>query len=74
MPPRRRHPWAGFALFGVLAILALVVLDGSAAGIASFAAMLVFVGACIYALRGQDPDAVRSSQRTGLRGWFGGWF
>jgi hypothetical protein len=74
MAPRRRYAWVGFALFGGLAILALVALDGSAAGIASFAAMLVFVGACIYALRGQDPDAVRGSQRTGLRGWFGGWF
>jgi hypothetical protein len=72
--PRRRHAWVGFALFGVLAVLGLVILDGSAAGITSLAAMLVFVGACVYALRGQDADAVRASQRTGLRGWFGGWF
>jgi hypothetical protein len=73
MPPRHRHAWVGFALFAVLAILGLVI-DGSAAGVTSLAAMLVFVGACIYALRGQDAAAVKGSQRTGLRGWFGGWF
>jgi hypothetical protein len=74
MPPKRRHAWLGFALFAVLGILGLFVLHGTAAGGTSLAAMLVFIGACIYALRGQDADTVERSQRSGLRGWFGGWF
>ena len=61
-------------LFAVLAILALFVLDGAVAGATSLAAMLVFIGACVTALRGQDPDAVRDGDRTGLAGWIGGWF
>lgn len=41
---------------------------------AALAAMLVFVIACVNALRGEDADAVAHSDRTGLAGWFGGWF
>jgi predicted membrane channel-forming protein YqfA (hemolysin III family) len=74
MAPKRRHAWVGFALFAVLGILGLFVLDDTAAGATSLAAILVFVGACIYALRGQDSDAAGGSQRAGLRGWLGGWF
>jgi hypothetical protein len=64
----------GFAFCAVLAILGLFVLDGAAAGATLFVAMLAFIGACISALRGEDPDAVAHNQRTGHSGWFGGWF
>lgn len=74
MPSKHRRAWIGFALFAVLAILGLFVLDGALAGVTSLAAMLVFIGATIYALRGQDTEARRDSDRTGLAGWIGGWF
>jgi hypothetical protein len=74
VPAKRRHAWAGFAVFAVLVILGLFVIDGAVAGVLLLAAMLVFIGACIYALRGEDPDAVKHNERTGLAGWFGGWF
>jgi hypothetical protein len=64
----------GFVLFLSLATLGLFVLDGAVAGVASFAALLVFIGACIYALRGEEPDAGTHNDRTGLVGWIGGWF
>jgi hypothetical protein len=62
------------ALFVVLGILALLVLDGPAGGVAALAAMVVFILACIDALRGEDADVRRRSDRTGLAGWLGGWF
>jgi hypothetical protein len=34
--------------------------------------MLVFVAACVNAMRGEEADAVAHSGRTGLAGWFGG--
>jgi hypothetical protein len=74
MPPKRRRAWLGFALFTALAVLGLFVLDGALAGVTLFVAMLAFIGACITALRGEDPDAVSHSDRTGLAGWIGGWF
>jgi hypothetical protein len=70
---KRLRARIAFALFAVLGILALFVLDGAAGGVAAFAAMLVFILACIDALRRQDVDARRRSDRTGLAGWFGGW-
>jgi len=74
MSPERRRVWIGFAFFAVLGILALFVLDGALAGVASLAAMLVFIGACIYALRGEDADTRKDGDRTGIAGWIGGWF
>jgi hypothetical protein len=74
MPPRRRRARAGFVLCAVLAILSLFVLDGAGSGMAALAAMLVFIAACISALRGQDPATAAQSDRTGLAGWIGGWF
>jgi hypothetical protein len=74
MSPKRRRVWIGFAFFAVLGILALFVLDGALAGVASLAAMLAFIGACIYALRGEDADTRKDSDRTGIAGWIGGWF
>jgi hypothetical protein len=72
--PKHRHAVLGFALCAVLSILALFVLDGALAGITSLAAMLGFIFACIYTLRGQDADTRANSDRTGMAGWFGGWF
>jgi hypothetical protein len=74
MPPQRRRTWMGFALFAALTILGLFVLHGALAGIALLLAMLAIIGACIYALRGEDPDSVAHNQRSGLAGWFGGYF
>jgi hypothetical protein len=64
----------GFALFAVLSILSLFVLHGIASGVVSLAAMVAFIGACIYALRGEDAGTRARSDRTGMAGWFGGWF
>jgi hypothetical protein len=74
MPPKRRHAWVGFAVFLTLATSGLFLLDGAAAGAVLLAAMLVFIGACIYALKGNEPGAIRHNERTGLAGSFGGWF
>jgi hypothetical protein len=74
VPSKRRHAWVGFALFATLAIIGLFVLDDAVAGVTLFVAMLVFIGACMYALRGEDPDAIAHNQRTGFTGWFGRWF
>ena len=74
MSPKRPRSWIGFAVFAVLAILGLFVLSGPAAGVASLAALLAFIFACMQALRRQDPGSVSHNERTGLTGWFGGWF
>lgn len=71
---KRRRASIAFGLFAVLGILALFVLDGIASGVASLAAMLVFAVACMLALRGQAADARADADRTGLAGWFGGYF
>jgi hypothetical protein len=74
MSSKRRRVRLTFALFAILAILALFVLHGAAGGVAALAAMLVFIAACMYALRGRDAETGAPSDRTGLAGWFGGWF
>ena len=63
-----------FAFVAVLGILAVFVLHGAAAGVAAFAAMFGFIAACIYALHRRDADVRRDADRTGIAGWFGGWF
>jgi hypothetical protein len=63
-----------FALFVVLGLLAVFVLDGAAAAAAALGAMLVFIFACIGALSSQDEATRRDADRTGVAGWFGGWF
>jgi hypothetical protein len=72
--PRRRHAWLGFALTAALGVLALFVLHGIAGGVAALLTLLAFIFACMYALRGQDPDVSATGRRVGLRGWIGGWF
>ena len=71
MTPKRRRPWVGFALSTILAVCGLFVLDGIASGVVVFAAFLAFLGACMYALKAQDPEARKRSERNGL-GWI--WF
>jgi hypothetical protein len=72
--PRKRRRWVGFALSGTFSVLAVLVLHGPLAGVAALAAMLTFIGACMFALRGQDPDMLATGDRTALGGWVGGWF
>jgi hypothetical protein len=72
MQSRRRRAWVGFVPFAALGILALFVLHGAAAGVASLLALLALIGAGIYALRRQDPDNVARNERTGFTGWW--WF
>jgi hypothetical protein len=71
---KRHRVRLAFAFVAVLGILTLFVLDGAAAGVGALATMLGFVLACIAALRRKDADDRRSADRTGLAGWFGGWF
>jgi hypothetical protein len=72
--PKRHRVRVSFAFVAVLLILSLFVLHGIAAGVAAFAAMLGFIVACIDALRREDADVRRNADRSGLAGWFGGWF
>jgi uncharacterized protein (DUF58 family) len=67
---KRRRAGIAFALCAVLAILALFVLDGIAAGVAALVTILAFIFACIIALGRQDPD----TDRPGVGGWVGHWF
>jgi hypothetical protein len=74
MSPKRHRVRISFAFVAVLLILSLFVLHGAAAGVAAFAAMLGFILAGIDALRREDADTRRNADRSGLAGWFGGWF
>jgi hypothetical protein len=71
---KRHRTRLGFTVFVALGILGLLVLDGAAAGATLLVAMLVFIFTCVYALRSEDPAAVKHNERTGLAGWIGGWF
>jgi hypothetical protein len=62
----------GFALCAALAFVGLFVLDGAVAGAICLAAILALVGACVYALRGEQPEDVTRNARTGFIGWW--WF
>ncbi len=71
MSAKRYAVRLAFALVAVLAILGLFVVDGPAGGMLALAALVLFILACIAALRGRaTPD----SDRAGLTGWMGGWF
>jgi hypothetical protein len=58
----------------MVAILAVFILDGAAAGAAALAAMLGFIFACVAALRQPNADLGGRTDRTGLAGWIGHWF
>jgi hypothetical protein len=49
-----RKTWPPFAIFALLAVLGVFVLDGVAAGVVSFAALIALLLASIYALSGED--------------------
>ena len=70
----RHRVRAAFSLDAILAILAVFVLDGTVAGVTAMAAMLVFIFACIAALRQPNADLGGRTDRTGLAGWIGHWF
>jgi hypothetical protein len=72
--PRKRRRWVGFALSGVLFVLAVFVLHGAIAGMAALASMLAFITACLLALRGAEPAGLAAGDRTAIGGWVGGWF
>jgi hypothetical protein len=74
MSAKRTGVAIAFALAAVLGLIAVTVLDGAAAAAAAFGSMLVFILACIGALRRQDAATRREADRVGLAGWFGGWF
>ena len=70
----RHRVRVAFALDAMVAILAVFILDGAVAGMAAFAAMLIFIFACIAALRQRNADQGGRTDRTGLAGWIGHWF
>jgi hypothetical protein len=70
----RHRVRVAFALDAILAILAVFILDGAVAGVAALATMLVFIFACVAALRQPNADLGGRTDRTGLAGWIGHWF
>ena len=56
MRTQHRRSWPAFAVVAILAVLGLFVLDGVAADVVLFVALLGFIGACIYALRGEKVN------------------
>jgi hypothetical protein len=54
MRTHSRRIWPPFAAVALLALLALFVLDGVAAGVVSFGALLGLLGASIHALAGEE--------------------
>jgi hypothetical protein len=53
---RRRRTWPPFAVAALLAVIGLFVLDGAAAGVVCFVALLAIIGAAINALRGEKVN------------------
>jgi hypothetical protein len=49
-----RRIWPPFVAVALLAVLGVFVLDGVAAGVVSFVALVALLGASIYALAGED--------------------
>jgi len=70
----RHRVRVAFALDAILAILTVFILNGAVAGVAALATMLVFIFACIAALRQPNADLGGRTDRTGLAGWIGHWF
>src|SRR3954468_19930085 len=74
MPSRRVVVRVGFPLFGLLSVLGLFVLDGAAAGVVLFAALLLFTITCVLALSIEESgETTKGSERAGSSGWIGGW-
>jgi hypothetical protein len=53
MRTHSRKTWPPFLAVALLAVLGVVVLDGVAAGVVSFVALIGLIGASIYALAGE---------------------
>jgi len=58
-----------FAVAAVLAVLAIIVVDGPAGGVVAAAAAATFIFACFRGLAGKEID-----DRAAGAGWFGGYF
>jgi hypothetical protein len=56
MPNHSRKTWVPFAAVAVLAVLGLFVLNGVAAGVVLFAALIGIILAAVNALRGEQPN------------------
>ena len=56
MRTHSRRSWPAFVPVVILAILGLFVLDGIAAGVVLFVALLAFIGACVYAVAGEKVN------------------
>ncbi len=56
MRERSRKTWPPFAAVAVLAVLGLFVLNGVAAGVVLFVALIGTILAAINALRGEQPN------------------
>jgi hypothetical protein len=54
MRTHSRKTWPPFVAVALLALLGVFVLDGVAAGVACFAALVGVLAASIYALAGED--------------------
>jgi hypothetical protein len=54
MRTHHHRTWPAFAGVGVLSVVGVFVLHGLAAGVVLFVALLGFIVACIYALRGEN--------------------
>jgi hypothetical protein len=54
MRTHSRKAWPPFVAVALLALFGLFVLDGVAAGVVCFAALIGVLGASIYALAGED--------------------
>ena len=53
MRTHSRKTWPPFVAVALLALLGLLVLDGVAAGVVSFVALIGLIGASIYAVAGE---------------------
>jgi hypothetical protein len=56
MRTHNRRVWPLFAGVAILAVLGLFVIDGTAAAVVLLADLLAFMGACIYALAGEQVN------------------
>ena len=54
MRTHSRRVWPLFTGVAILAALGLFVIHGTAAGVMLFVDLLAFIGACIYALAGEQ--------------------
>jgi hypothetical protein len=56
MRTHSRHLWPLFLAVAVLSAVGLFALHGVASGVVLFAALLAFLGTCIYALAGEQVN------------------